>query len=39
LLCRLAGGEQFYSQQGGKLAAKGQLTLDQLDTYGKTASV
>jgi multiple sugar transport system substrate-binding protein len=27
----------LYSQQGGKLAANGQLTLDQLDTYGKTA--
>jgi multiple sugar transport system substrate-binding protein len=27
----------LFSQQGGKLAANGQLTLDQLDTYGKTA--
>ncbi len=27
----------LFSQQGGKLAANGQLTLNQLDTYGKTA--
>jgi len=27
----------LYSQQGGKLAANGQLSLDQLDTYGVTA--
>jgi multiple sugar transport system substrate-binding protein len=27
----------LYSQQGGKLAVNGQLKLDQLDTFGKTA--